>query len=281
MNHRLADLCRALKVSASGYHAWRQREPSLRAREDTRLAVIIAAMHHEHREAYGSRRLWRVLRLREVPCGRHRMDRLRREHGLSTRRRRRFLRARAALQRTPAEPRRVTWPFAAAAPDRVWVGDITHLATRQGPLLLAVIVDVHSRRVVGWAMDSHQRSELAERALQMALQHRRPAPGLILHHDRGSQYTGARYRAKAEEAKIQLSMSRPGMPYDNAVAESFFATLKLELLEGPAYATRDDAKLAVFEYLEIFYNRVRLHSAIGYRSPLQAERDYQINRSVS
>lgn len=281
MNHRLADLCRALRVSASGYHAWRQRTPSLRAQEDTRLAAIIAATHHEHREAYGSRRLWRVLRLREVPCGRHRMDRLRREHGLWTRRRRRFLRARAALQRTPVPPRLATWPFAASAPDQAWVGDITHLQTRQGPLFLAVIVDVHSRRVVGWAMDHHQRLELAERALEMALQHRRPRPGLILHHDRGSQYTGARYRTKAETAKIRLSMSRPAMPYDNALAESFFATLKLELMEGAIYSTQEDARQAVFEYMEVFYNRIRMHSSLDYKSPAQAERDYQTTKSVS
>jgi len=249
--------------------------------EDTRLAAIIAATHHEHREAYGSRRLWRVLRQRDVACGRHRMDRLRREHDLWTRRRRRFVRARAALQRTPAAPRRVTWPFTADAPDRVWIGDITHLPTREGVLLLAVIVDIHSRRVVGWAMDDHQRLELAERALDMALVHRRPPPGLILHHDRGSQYTGARYRAKAESAKMLLSMSRPSMPYDNAVAESFFATLKLELMEGVRYVTRNDAREAVFEYLEIFYNRIRMHSSLGYRSPVQAEQTYLKTKSVS
>ena len=170
---------------------------------------------------------------------------------------------------------------AASAPDQVWVGDITHLPTREGALLLAVIVDVHSRRVVGWAMDDHQRLELAERALEMALQHRRPKPGLILHHDRGSQYTAARYRAKAETAKIELSMSRPSMPYDNALAESFFATLKLELMEGMAYRTREDARQAVFEYLEIFYNRIRMHSSLNYRSPAQAERDYLLTKSVS
>jgi len=281
MNHRLADLCRALQVSASGYHAWRQRAPSLRAQEDTRLAVIIAATHHEHREAYGSRRLWRVLCLRGIACGRHRMDRLRRQQGLWTRRRRRFMRARAAYQRTPPAPRLVTWPFAAKTPDQVWVGDITHLPTREGALLLAVIVDVHSRRVVGWAMDDHQRLELAERALEMAVQQRRPHPGLILHHDRGSQYTGARYRAKAETAKIMLSMSRPSMPYDNALAESFFATLKLELTGDVIYATREDARQAVFEYMEIFYNRVRMHSSLGYRSPVQAEQDYLLTKSVS
>jgi putative transposase len=281
MNHRLVDLCRALQVSAGGYHAWRQRPPSLRAQADTRLAVIIAATHREHREAYGSRRLWRVLRQRGIDCGRHRLDRLRREHGLWTRRRRRFVRARAAYQRTPAAPRLLEWPFLATAPDRVWVGDITHIPTREGPLLLATVIDVYSRRVVGWAMDDHQRIDLSERALDMALQHRRPAPGLTLHHDRGSQYTGARYRAKAETAKIQLSMSRPGMPYDNAVAESFFATLKLELANDRPFENREAARMAVFEYVELFYNRVRMHSALRYQSPVQAVQEYQSVRLVS
>ena len=130
-------------------------------------------------------------------------------------------------------------------------------------------------------MDSQQRLDLTERALDMALQHRRPKPGLILHHDRGSQYTGARYRAKAEAANIQLSMSRPGMPYDNAMAESFFATLKLELTDDKPFKSRDAARMAVFEYIEIFYNRIRMHSSLDYRSPVDAERDYQSVRFVS
>lgn len=281
MNHGLATLCRALQVSASGYHAWKTRAPSARAVADVGLAAVIAATHHEFRERYGSRRLWRELRSRGVDCGRHRMDRLRRAHGLWTRRRRRFIRSRAPYQRTPAAPRLCTWPFAADAPDRLWVGDMTVLSTRQGPLHLAVLVDACSRRVVGWAMDDHQRLDLTERALDMAIQHRRPKPGLLLHHDRGSQYTGARYRAKAEAAKIQLSMSRPSMPYDNAMAESFFATLKLELLDDKPFNTRDAARSAVFEYIEVFYNRVRMHSALGYKSPMHAERQYQQVRFVS
>lgn len=281
MTHRLADMCRALQVSASGYHAWKQRPPSARAQADTRLAVVIAAAHHEHRQAYGSRRLWRVLQMRGIACGRHRMDRLRREQDLWARRRRRFVRTRAAYQRTPAAPRLLEWPFAATAPDRVWVGDITQIPTREGLLHLATIVDACSRRVVGWAMDDHQRLDLTERALEMALQHRRPRSGLTLHHDRGSQYTAARYRAKAEEAKITLSMSRPSMPYDNAMAESFFATLKLEIGDGSPFISRNAARTAVFEYIELFYNRIRMHSSLGYRSPIQAERDYQQVRSVS
>ncbi len=281
MTFSLADLCRVLHVSVSGYHAWKQRPPSARKQADVRLAALIAATHHEMRERYGSRRLWRELRRRGIDCGRHRMDRLRREQGLWTRRRRRFLRARASYQRTPAAPRLCTWPFAASTPDRLWVGDITALPTREGPLYFAALVDACSRRVVGWAMDDHQRLALAERALDMALQQRRPKAGLVLHHDRGSQYTAARYRAKAEDAEIRLSMSRPSMPYDNAMAESFFATLKLELMDDKPFESRDAARMAVFEYVELFYNRIRMHSALGYRSPMQAERKYQPVRSVS
>ena len=281
MTCALADLCRALQVSASGYHAWKRRPPSARKQADVRLAAVIAATHHELRERYGSRRLWRELRNRGIKCGRHRMDRLRRENGLWTRRRRRFMRARGGYNRIPTPPRLCTWPFATNAPDRLWVGDITVLPTREGPLHLAVIVDACSRRVVGWAMDDHQRIDLTERALDMALQHRRPKSGLILHHDRGTQYTGARYRAKAEAAQVQLSVSRPAMPYDNALAESFFATLKLELPEDTPFESRNAARTAVFEYVELFYNRTRMHSALGYRSPAQAERDYQRVRLVS
>ena len=280
MNHQLSVLCRVLKVSASGYHAWRKRPPSQRARHDTRLAALITATHREHYEAYGSRRLVRALHKRGIACGRHRMDRLRRQHELWTRRRRRFVRARAGNQGALPVPRHLQWPFVATAPNRVWVGDITHIPTGEGPLYLAVLIDLFSRRVVGWAMDSHQRQELTERALRMALVQRRPSAELTLHHDRGSQYTSARYRATAEESILRLSFSRPGMPYDNAVSESFFASLKFELPEQPA-KSRDAARLMVFEYIEVFYNRIRMHSSLGYRSPLQAEQEYQQLKLVS
>lgn len=269
-------LCRALGVSRSGFHAWTTRLPSAREQSDTRLAAVIRAAHMEHRQAYGTRRLWRVLVARGEPCGRHRVARLRRRHGIVTLRRRRFLRARGPYQRTPAAPRRLAWPFTSPAPNRVWVGDITHLPTREGWLYLAVVVDVCSRRVVGWAMDTQQKRDLAERALAMALLQRRPGADVVLHHDRGSQYTSASYRANVEAANIALSMSRPGMPYDNAVAESFFSTLKLELAPGRAFLSREAARLAVFDYIEAFYNRTRMHSALGYQSPVQYEE--RINR---
>lgn len=267
-------LCRALGVSRSGFHAWQERGPSARAQSDARLVAVIRAVHQEHRQAYGTRRLWRVLVGRGEVCGRHRVARLRRRHGVVTLRRRRFLRARGAYQRVPAAPNRLSWPFASSAPDGVWVGDITHLPTREGWFYLAVVLDACSRRVVGWAMSSQQTLDLAERALHMAVVQRRPASGLILHHDRGSQYTSARYRAKAETAGLTLSMSRPGMPYDNAMAESFFGTLKLELVPDQGFATREAARLAVFDYIEAFYNRRRLHSALNYQSPAAYEQRF-------
>jgi putative transposase len=272
-------MCRALGVSRSGFLAWRERAPSAREQADVRLATVIHSVHMEHRQAYGSRRLWRVLIERGEVCGRHRVARLRRRHGVVTLRRRRFLRARA-YHRAPAAPNLLTWPFTSAAPDRVWVGDITHLATREGWLYLATVLDVCSRRIVGWAMDSQQTRDLAERALHMAIVHRRPAPGLVLHHDQGSQYTSANYRAKAEAAKMALSMSRPGMPYDNAMAESFFSTLKLEGVPDKAFATREAARIAVFDYIEVFYNRTRMHSALDYQSPAQYEERFNRLRYV-
>ena len=273
-------MCRALGVSRSGFHAWQQRTPSAREQADTRLATVIQATHMEHRQAYGTRRLWRVLVGRGEVCGRHRIARLRRRHGVVTLRRRRFLRARAAYQRVPAAPNRLAWPFVSPAPDRVWVGDITHVSTREGWLYLATVLDVCSRRVVGWAMDSQQTRDLAERALHMALVHRRPAPGLVLHHDQGCQYTSARYRAKAEAAKMILSMSRPGMPYDNAMAESFFSTLKLEGVPDKTFESREAARLALFDYIEVFYNRTRMHSSLEYQSPAQYEERFNRLRYV-
>jgi len=254
--------------------------PSARQQADARLAAVIQATHMEHRQAYGTRRLWRVLIGRGEVCGRHRVARLRRRHGVITLRRRRFLRARAPYQRVPAAPNRLAWPFASATPDRVWVGDITHIPTREGWLYLATVLDVCSRRVVGWAMASQQTRDLAERALEMAIVHRRPAPNVVLHHDRGSQYTSAHYRAKAEAANMVLSMSRPGMPYDNAMAESFFSTLKLELIPNKAFVSREAARLAVFDYIEAFYNRTRMHSALDYQSPTQYEKQFNRLRYV-
>lgn len=273
-------MCRCLDVSASGYHAWSTRRPCARQQADVLLGAIIAAAHHEFRAVYGSRRLWRVLHARGVICGRHRMDRLRRKQGLWTHRRRRFLRVRASFKSAPAAPRLLEWPFRSPAPKRIWVGDITQISTREGILHLAAIQDVYSRRIVGWSMSNQQLTKLAVDALEMALARYPPAPGLTLHHDQGSQYRSLQYSAKAAKAKVVLSMSRPGMPYDNAMIESFFANLKLEINDGRPFPNREAARTAIFEYIELFYNRARLHSALGYTTPLQIEQQYQQVRSV-
>ena len=248
--------------------------------QDVLLGATIASVHHECRAAYGSRRLWRELLARGICCGRHHMDRLRQMHGLMTHRRKRFLRARRSYNAMPVAPRLLQWPFRAAAPGQVWVGDISQIPTREGTLHLAVIQDVCTRRIVGWSMSHLQSGKLAEEALDMALLHGRPRPGLTLHHDQGSQYRSLHYRAKTAKAKIRLSMSRPGMPYDNALIESFFANLKLEINDGRPFENREAARTAIFEYIEVFYNRARLHSGLGYTTPLQAEQQYQQVRTA-
>jgi putative transposase len=269
--HSVRALCRALQVSASGFYAWRTRTPSTRAQANARLLQVIRRVHLECREAYGTERLRRELRARGEACGRHRLARLRRTHGIVTKRRRRYLRARPPYDRTPPAPRLISWPFHAPTLNRVWAADITFIPTRQSQIYLAVVIDLCSRRVVGWAMSERLQQELASSALEMALLHRRPAAGVIHHSDRGSQYTSRAYRAQLEQAGLQASMSRVGMPYDNAVVESFFSSLKNELTHHEQYLSNDAARTRLFDYIEVFYNRQRRHEALGYLSPVDFE----------
>jgi putative transposase len=271
-DHSVCVLCRALAVSSSGFYAWRSRAPSTRAIENARLALTIQCVHREYREAYGTERLWRELRERGEPCGRHRVARLRRRHGVVTKRRHRYLRARASYQLAPPAPNRLRWPFHSAGPNRIWVTDITYVPTRQGWLYLAVVLDLFARRVIGWAMSNRQDQELASSALMMAIDRRRPSAGLIHHSDRGSLYTSKTYRKMLESHGIAASMSRVGMPYDNAAAESFFSSLKNELTHHEQFATIDEARHKLFDYIEVFYNRQRKHQSLGYRSPVEFER---------
>jgi len=269
--HSVRMLCRALGVSASGWYAWRTREPSARARENERLAAVIKSLHYEFREAYGTERLWRELRDRGERCGRHRVARLRRRHSVQTKRRRRFVRARASYQPHSIAPNRLAWPFASAAKDRIWAADITHIATRRGWLYLAVLVDLYSRRIVGWAMGDRMQQDLTSAALSMAVARRNPEPGVIHHSDRGSQYASHAYRDALARHGLVSSMSRVAMPYDNAIVESFFSSLKNELTHHEQFETIDAARTKVFDYIEVFYNRQRKHKALGYRSPIQFE----------
>ncbi|MDQ3024801.1 MAG: IS3 family transposase [bacterium] len=270
--HPVRRLCQVLDVSASGFYAWRCRAPSARTQENVVLIERMMQIHQECREAYGTERLWRELCGRGERCGRHRVARLRRQHGIVTKRRKRFLRSRNPYHRVPDAPRLVTWPFASPGPDRIWVVDITYIPTVQGWLYLAAVLDLHSRRVVGWSMATRMQQDLADAALAMAVARRRPKPGLIHHSDRGSQYTSKAYCAQLERIGAMASTSRAGMPYDNAVAESFFSTLKNELTHHERFLTLDQARSRVFDYIEVFYNQKRRHQSLGYRSPAEFEK---------
>jgi len=269
--HRLTRLCQTLGVSRSGYYAWRHRPASARTRANAQLLEQMRQLHRQTKERYGAIKLWRALLATGVRCGRHRVARLRRQHGLLARRVRRFRVAIEHHQFAPPAPNRLEQRFAAAAPNRIWAGDLTAIATRVGWLYLAVLLDLYSRRVIGWAMSAKPDQQLALQALQMAMVHRRPAPGLIHHTDQGTLYTSGAYQRWLTQAGLVPSMSRKGNCYDNAVVESFFSTLKNELVHDRDYHTREEAQAEIFEFIEVFYNRRRLHQTLGYVSPMQFE----------
>jgi len=264
-------LCRVLHVSRSGYYAWARRGVSAHAQAETALLAQIAAAHARSRRTYGAPRIHAELRAQGVRCARKRVARLMRAAGLvGCHRRRRTRTTVAEPAHTPA-PNLVARDFRAAAPDRLWLGDITYVATAEGWLYLAVLVDAYSRRVIGWSMADHLRTELALDALTMALRARRPSAGLVHHTDRGSQYTAAAYQTALAAPGVTVSMSRAGECLDNAMAESFFATLKAELIDTRTWPTRAAARLAIFEWLEVWYNRQRRHSALAYQAPVAHE----------
>lgn len=271
-NYPVAMLCRMLGVSNSGYYAWRSRPPSKRSREDYALTEKIREVHHRSRETYGSPRVHAELRALGVRCGRRRVARLMRVAGLRGCMRSRKLRTTRRDPRAAPAPDLLRRDFMAARPNRVWLADITYLPTQEGFLYLAFILDVYSRKIVGWSMASHMRTELVVDALQMAVWRRKPSAGLVHHSDRGAQYTAISLGKRLEEVGIVPSMGRTGSALDNAMAESFVATLKTELLvHRRRFPDREVARSATFEYLEGFYNRRRLHSALSYRSPADYE----------
>jgi len=265
-------LCRVLAVARSAYYAWARRGVSARAQADAELATQIAAAHARSRRTYGAPRIHAELRAQGTRCARKRVARLMRAAGLVGCHRRRRTRTTVAEPTHIPAPNLVARDFRAAAPNRLWLGDITYVATHEGWLYLAVLLDAYSRRVVGWAMADHLRAELAADALAMALRARRPPPGLVHHTDRGSQYTATAYREALADRAVTVSMSRAGECLDNAVAESFFATLKAELVDARTWPTRAAARLAIFEWIEVWYNRRRRHSTLGYLTPVAHER---------
>ena len=270
--HEVATLCRVLGVSKAGYYAWAKRAPSARAAGDAALATAIRAVHAESGRTYGSPRVHRELRDRGRRHGVKRVARVMRAHGIRAKATRRFRVTTQSAHAHPVAPNVLGRRFDEARPDRVWVGDITYLSTREGWLYLAVVLDLATRRVVGWAMRHTLERGLTLDALAMAVQRRRPGPGVLQHTDRGSQYACRDYRAALAAHGMTCSMSRKGDCWDNAVAESFFATLKRELADGAEWRTRDEARTAVFRYIEAWYNRRRRHSTLGYVSPEQFER---------
>src|SRR5687767_3330621 len=264
-------MCRWLAVSPSGYYAWRSRPWSERRLRNERLTVEMRAIHAEVRQSYGSPRMHRELLGRGLPCGRHRVARLMRAEGLWARRKKRFKITTHPGHQPPA-PDRVKRRFTAKAPNRVWVSDITGIPTGEGWIYLATILDLFSRRIVGWSMRDRMHSELVLDALNHAVARRTPPPGWILYSDRGTQYTGAAVQDRLHQLQGRPSMGRLGDCFDNAVAESFFASLKEEWIRGRYYSTRDEARRDVFEYIEMFYNPTRRHSTLGYLSPADFER---------
>jgi putative transposase len=271
----LSTMCRVLQVSRAGFYAAERRLPSARARENMVLGALIATIHKNSRATYGSPRIHREVREGGWRCGRQRIARLMRETGLRARTRLRWRPETTKSKHGQAVAGNVLQRRFKVKEiggiDRAWCGDITYIRTTEGWLYLAVLIDLGSRMVVGWAMRETMDVELCLSALRMALERRQPPPGLLHHTDRGSQYVAIDYRELMTTHQLVPSMSRRGNCYDNAVAESFFATLRWELLERKQWFTRAAARTAIFEYIEIWYNRQRRHSSLGYQSPWQFE----------
>ena len=264
-------MCRSLAVSRAGFYAWQKRAPSARSLTDRALLAEIAASFVSNKKRYGSPRIHKDLKALGRRTGRKRVARLMRQNGLRAGKPSRFCKTTDSNHELAVAPNSLARRFEADTRDRVWVTDITYIPTGQGWLYLSVILDLFSRRVVGWSTASHMRTELPLQALGMALKHRRPPAGLVHHSDRGSQYASADYRRTLHENQIECSMSRRGDCWDNAVAESFFATLKKELVYETNWETRAEARTAIFSYIEGYYNRVRRHSKLGYVSPEEFE----------
>jgi putative transposase len=264
-------LCAVLRVSRSGYYAWKRRPRSARAVANEDLALRIRATFRTSRCNYGSPRLYRELRAQGVAAGRHRIARLMREHGLAARLRRRFCVTTQSGHSLPVAPNLVRRNFQASGPNRLWASDVTFIATVEGWHYLAVVLDLYSRRVVGWACGAHNDEALVVRALRMALEHRRPPRGLVHHSDRGTTYAAGGYQGLLRQHGITCSMSRKGDCWDNAPVESFFSTLKTEAI-GSRVLPASQLTSHLFDYIECFYNPTRRHSSIGFLSPAEFEK---------
>jgi len=266
-------MCRVLNVSSSGYYAWRKRPCSQREMANRELLKEIEAAHEESNGTYGSPRIYAEVK-DKVACSENRVARLMKKHGIAAKQKKRYKRTTRANTAHPVAPNLLGRDFTAAAPNQKWTVDVTYIPTLEGWLYLAVVIDLFSRRIVGWAMSSRMTSELVLDALEMAIQRRRPPAGLLHHSDRGSQYTGRAYQQLLKDNLFLSSMSGKGNCYDNAPTESFFGTLKMEHVHHVTYETRTEARTDIFFYIEAFYNRKRRHSTLGYVSPEAYEAAY-------
>jgi putative transposase len=277
-HHAVSLMTRVLGVSRAGYYAWAGREPSAHERADAALAERITAIHAATKGIYGAPRIHAELAAGGRRHGRKRIARLMRRSGIVGVSRRRGVRTTTPAVAKPAAPDLVERNFSATAPNQLWIADITYVPTWQGFLFLAVVIDAFSRRCVGWSMRDDLKAELVIDALGMAVSSRRPAAGLVHHSDRGSQYASLAFGATLRESGLLASMGSRGDAYDNAAAESFMATIKTELIKRTTFKSRDAARLAIFEYIEAFYNPLRRHSSLGYKSPAEYERIYSEER---
>lgn len=273
----VAALCRILGVTRQGYYAFASRGLSVRTRQEAELRTRVRQVYSDSDGRYGSPRVHQQLQQDGLFVGKRRIERAMRGMGLYARRPRCFRITTVADPSHPVQPNVLNRDFGASRPDQRWVTDISYVWTDEGWCYLAVILDLFSRAVVGWAIDTSLSTRLPLAALEMAVQRRNPQPGLLHHSDRGCQYTSAEYRSALDELGVTVSMSRRGNCWDNAVAESFFATIKTELVNRRRWSSRLELRSAVFEYVEVFYNRRRLHSSIGYKTPAEAEKIYHLS----
>lgn len=277
-DHPVASMCRVLEVSESGYHAWRRRSPSSRAEENSRLETEIKAAHQRTRETYGPERLQADLADHGIEASVYRIKRLRSKLGLRCKQKRKFKATTNSKHALPLAPNHLDRQFAMTAPNQAWVSDITYVATEEGWLYLAGIKDLFNGELVGYAMSERMTTDLVSQALFRAVASKRPAKGLILHSDRGSQYCAHAYQKQLQQFGMQASMSRKGDCWDNAPMESFWGSLKNELVHHQSFETREQARREITEYIEIFYNRIRKQERLGYLSPAAFSQQYYANR---
>ena len=269
-------MCKTLKVSSSGFYDWRKRGESNRSAHNRVILGHIRRVHEQSRQNYGIIKCWKQLNIEDIQCGRDCVARLRRQHNIYSKRRKRFVVTTRSKHRHWIADNELKRDFSSSKPNHVWVGDVTFIATHAGWLYLAILLDLFSRKVIGWSMSNNNNGQLVKDALDMAVQHRQPDKGLVHHTDRGSTYAMKSYRDALRQYGMISSMNRKGDCWDNAVAESFFGNLKNELIYWHSFKTREAARAAIFDYIEVFYNRQRLHQTLKYQTPEQFEKTHDV-----